>query len=46
MVLLWLALIVACALAGWEFWVKLVTILGYIIALIVVNTAKIAGMVR
>ena len=44
-VLLWIALMVACALAGMEFWLKFVAIVGYIVAHLIVNTAKICGVV-
>lgn len=44
-VLLWIALMVVCALDGLEFWLKFVAIGGYIVAYVIVNTAKIAGMV-
>ena len=44
-VLLWVTLMAACALGGLEFWLKFVAIVGYIVVYVIVNTAKIAGMV-
>lgn len=46
MILMWIALLLICAIAGLEFWLRFVAIVGYIIALVIVNTAKICGVIQ
>ena len=43
-ILLWCGLFLACFLAGWEFWVGLLMLAGYMLGIVVVTTARLCGV--
>jgi hypothetical protein len=45
-VLIWIALMVSCVIAGWEFWLKFLMLLAYIVAYVGVHISKICGVVQ